>query len=292
MQELDQYTITDVALAQMSSTKDERLHEIMDAAVRHLHEFAREVDLKPRELFEGLRFLTEVGHKCTPHRQEFILLSEVLGLETVVNILNDLRPKEPGTRSSILGPFYVANSPPRRLGDSLNPSGNSEEIALYGRVTDSSGHAIPNATVEVWQTDEEGLYDVQRHDELDLRGCFHTDAEGRYYLRSIRPLGYSIPMDGPVGDLIRAQGRHGMRPAHVHFLVGAPGFRSITTAFYLQNDTYIESDTVFGVTESLNRRINDNDLSSPVPNLPSVKFDFTLVSASQSAECSKAEGRA
>ena len=289
MQELDQYTITDVALAQMSSTKDERLHEIMDAAVRHLHEFAREVDLKPHELFEGLRFLTEVGHKCTPHRQEFILLSEVLGLETVVNILNDLRPKEPGTRSSILGPFYVTNSPTLRLGDSLNPSGNSEEIALHGRVTDSSGRAIPNATVEVWQTDEEGLYDVQRHDELDLRGCFHTDAEGRYYLRSIRPLGYSIPMDGPVGDLIRAQGRHGMRPAHVHFLVGASGFRSTTTAFYLEDDTYIESDTVFGVTESLIRQIKQDDPSSPMPNLPSVKFDFTLGSVSESAECSKAE---
>jgi hydroxyquinol 1,2-dioxygenase len=292
MQELDQYTITDVALAQMSSTKDKRLHEILDAAVRHLHDFAREVDLKPHELFEGLRFLTEVGHRCTPHRQEFILLSEVLGLETVVNILNDLRPKEPGTRSSILGPFYVTNSPTLRLGDPLNPRGTNEEIALYGRVADFSGRAIPNATVEVWQTDEEGLYDVQRHDELDLRGCFRTDAEGRYYLRSIRPLGYSIPMDGPVGDLIRAQGRHGMRPAHVHFLVGAPGFRSITTAFYLQDDTYIESDTVFGVTESLIRQIKQDDPSSPMPNLPSVRFDFTLGSVSESAECSKAETRA
>jgi protocatechuate 3,4-dioxygenase beta subunit len=289
MQELDQYTITDVALAQMSSTKDKRLHELMDAAVRHLHEFAREVDLKPHELFEGLRFLTEVGHKCTPHRQEFILLSEVLGLETVVNILNDLRPKERATRSSILGPFYVGNAPELELGQSLSPDGKYKEIALYGRVTDSAGRAIKNAVVEVWQTDEEGLYDVQRHDELDLRGRFHTDAEGRYFLRSIRPLGYSIPMDGPVGDLIRAQGRHGMRPAHVHCLVGAPGFKDVTTAFYLRNDVYIDSDTVFGVTESLIREIEDHDPSSPLPDLPSVRFDFTLLTASQVAECSKAE---
>lgn len=289
MQELDQFTITDAALSQMASTKDQRLREIMDAAVRHLHEFAREVDLKPGELFDGLRFLTEVGHKCTPHRQEFVLLSEVLGLETVVNILNDLRPKDRGTRSSILGPFYVANAPDVELGKSLSANAESEEIALYGRVTDSTGRAIKNAVVEVWQTDEEGLYDVQRHDELDLRGRFHADAEGRYYLRSIRPLGYSIPLDGPVGDLIRAQGRHGMRPAHVHFMVSAPGFKEVTTAFYLRNDTYIDSDTVFGVTESLIREIKDHDPSSPLPDLPSVRFDFTLLTASQSAECDKAE---
>jgi protocatechuate 3,4-dioxygenase beta subunit len=289
MLELDQFTITEVALDQMAATKDRRLHEIMGAAVRHLHEFAREVDLKPHELFEGLRFLTEVGHKSTPHRQEFILLSEVLGLETVVNILNDLRPKERPTRSSILGPFYVANAPELELGKSLSPSGNHQEIALYGRVTDSAGRPIGNAVVEVWQTDEEGLYDVQRHDELDLRGRFHTDAEGRYYLRSIRPLGYSIPMDGPVGDLIRAQGRHGMRPAHVHFLVGAPGFKDVTTAFYLRNDIYIDSDTVFGVTESLIREIEDPDPSSPLPDLPGVNFDFTLLTANQAGERGQAE---
>jgi len=276
MQELDQHTITDVSLEQMSATRDRRFKELMDAAVRYLHAYAREVDLKPAELMAGLRFLTDVGQKCTPHRQEFILLSEVLGLETVVNILNDLRRNEPATRTSILGPFYVNDPPPLDLGQSLCPTVKGEEIALYGRVMDPTGKGIRNASVQIWQTDEEGLYDVQRHEELDLRGRFQTDTEGRYYLRTIRPLGYSIPMDGPVGDLIRAQGRHGMRPAHIHFLVTAPNYGGVTTAVYLRNDRYIESDTVFGVTESLIREIQEQDPSSPFPNLPGLKFDFTL----------------
>ena len=244
MRELDQHSITDVSLEQMSATRDRRFRELIDTAVRHLHDYAREVDLKPAELLAGLRFLTEVGQKCTAHRQEFILLSEVLGMETVVNTLNDLRRNERATRTSILGPFYVGDAPPLELGQSLCPHVKAPEIALYGRVMDTTGNGIPNATVEIWQTDAEGLYDVQTHEELDLRGRFHTDPEGRYYLRTVRPLGYSIPMDGPVGDLIRAQGRHGMRPAHIHFLVGAPSYCGVTTAVYLRNDRYIESDTV------------------------------------------------
>lgn len=276
MQELDQNTITDVSLEQMSTTRDQRFKELMDAAVRHLHCYAREVNLKPAELLAALRFLTEVGQKCTPHRQEFILLSEVLGLETVVNILNDMRGNERATRTSILGPFYVSDAPQLDLGQSLGPHVKGPEIGLYGRVTDTTGKGIPNASVEIWQTDEEGLYDVQRHTELDLRGRFHTDPEGRYYLRGVHPLGYSIPMDGPVGDLIRAQGRHGMRPAHIHFIVSAPNYCGVTTAVYLRNDRYIESDTVFGVTESLIRDIQEPDPSSPFPNLPSLRFDITL----------------
>ena len=276
MREIDQYTITDVSLDQMSTTGNQRFKQLMDALVRHLHDYAREVDLKPGELLTGLQFLTAVGQKCTPHRQEFILLSEVLGLETVVNIMNDLRGNGRATRTSILGPFHVDGAPPLELGQSLGPNLKGPEIALYGRVSDTSGKGIPNSTVEIWQTDEEGLYDVQRHEQLDLRGCFRTDGEGRYYLRSVHPLGYSIPTDGPVGDLIRAQGRHGMRPAHIHFIVGAPGYSTVTTAVYLGNDRYIESDTVFGVTESLMRDIQDPDPSSPFPDLAGLQFDFTL----------------
>ncbi|MDP9114922.1 MAG: hydroxyquinol 1,2-dioxygenase [Acidobacteriota bacterium] len=274
--ELDQYNITDVALDQMSDTPDQRLKEIMDEALRHMHAFARKVDLKPEELLKGLLFLTQVGQKCTPHRQEFILLSEVLGLETAVNILDDLRGNRRATRTSILGPFHVDEPPWLELGASLCPHVKGQEIALYGRVTDSAGAVLSDAVVEIWQTDEEGLYDVQRHEELDLRGRFRVDAQGRYFLRTIRPLGYSIPMDGPVGDLIRAQGRHGMRPAHIHFIVKAPQFRRVTTAVYLKNDQYIDSDTVFGVTASLIRDINLNDPDSPFPELASLRFDFTL----------------
>jgi protocatechuate 3,4-dioxygenase beta subunit len=248
----------------------------MEVVVRHVHEIAREVDLRPSELFAAMQFLTEVGQKCTPQRQEFMLLSEVLGLESVVNILDDLRTAERGTRTSILGPFYVSDPPLMELGQSLSPHEKDDQIGLYGMVKDSSGKPIQSASVEVWQTDEEGLYDVQRHDELDLRGRFLTDAQGRYYLKTIRPLGYSIPMDGPAGALVRSQHRHGMRPAHIHFRVTRPGYRDLITAVYLRSDKYTESDTVFGVTESLVRDIVDDDPHSPFPDLPALHFDFTL----------------
>jgi hydroxyquinol 1,2-dioxygenase len=279
MKELDQHSLTDAVLEQMSSTRDQRLKEVMEVVVRHVHEIAREVDLRPSELFAAMQFLTQVGQKCTPQRQEFLLLSEVLGLESVVNILDDVRTVERGTRTSILGPFYVSDPPPMALGQSLVPRDKDVQIGLYGTVRDSSGTPIPNASVEVWQTDEEGLYDVQRHEELDLRGRFLTDAQGRYYLKTIPALGYSIPMDGPVGVLVRAQHRHGMRPAHIHFRVTAPRYRDVITAVYLRSDKYIGSDTVFGDTESLIRDIVDRDPHSPFPELPALNFDFTLRSA-------------
>jgi hydroxyquinol 1,2-dioxygenase len=279
MQELDQHSITDAVLEQMSSTRDRRLKEVMDVVVRHVHEIAREVDLRPSELFAALQFLTEVGQKCTPQRQEFLILSAVLGLESVVNILDDVRTRERGTRTSIFGPFYLTDAPLMELGQSLSAHEKDEQIGLYGTVRDSSGKPIQNASVEIWQTDEDGMYDVQRQEELDLRGRFLTDAQGRYYLRTIRPKGYSIPMDGPTGALVRAQRRHGMRPAHIHYRLSAPGYRDLITALYLRSDKYIESDTAFGVTESLVRDVVDRDPHSPFPDLPALNFDFTLRSA-------------
>ena len=153
---------------------------------------------------------------------------------------------------------------------------------MYGRVTDSHGAPVANASVEIWQPDENGDYDLQREADLtDLRGTFHTDADGRYCARSVAPTGYMIPMDGPVGDMIRAQGRHGYRPAHIHFLVGKPGYREVVTALYLGNDVHIDSDTVFGVTESLVTAVKPNDSDSPIPNLPAIRFDFTLATAGE-----------
>ena len=153
-----------------------------------------------------------------------------------------------------MGPFYRQDSPVLKLGDTIvtKPT-NGQEVCLYGRVFNSAGQGVPNATVQVWQPDETGNYDLQKHDpsEMDLRGTFRTDADGRFYLRTIAPLGYMIPMDGPVGDMIRAQKRHGYRPAHIHFIIGAEGYREVVTALYLQGDEHIDSDTVFGVTASL-----------------------------------------
>jgi hydroxyquinol 1,2-dioxygenase len=280
MQELDQHSITDAVLEQMSSTKDRRLKEVMEVVVRHVHEIAREVDLRPSELFAAMQFLTDVGQTCTPQRQEFLILSAIVGLESVVNILDDVRTRERGTRTSIFGPFYVGGAPLMELGQSLSAYEHDGQIGLYGTVRDSSGKPIQNASVEIWQTDEDGLYDVQRqHEELDLRGRFLTDAQGRYYLKTIRPKGYSIPMDGPAGALVRAQQRHGMRPAHIHFRLSAPGYRDVITALYLRSDSYIDSDTAFGVTESLVRDIADHDPKSPFPDLPALNFDFILRSA-------------
>lgn len=255
----------------------------MAALVRHLHAFAREVDLTPDEWLEGVRFLTEVGQKCTPFRQEFILLSDTLGVSSLVNAMHDKRAMESSTKSSLLGPFYRQDAPVMRLGESIVSKSTAPEICVYGKVIDSSGRGIPNALVQVWEPDETGNYDLQKHDPsvMDLRGCFRTDSEARYYFRAVCPLGYMIPMDGPVGKMIQAQRRHGYRPAHIHFLIGAPGYREVVTALYISGDDHIDSDTVFGVTESLITSVKQNDSSSPMPNLPSLHYDFQLAAASK-----------
>ena len=281
MTAVDQNTITDSALEQMSGTPDARLKTVMSALVRHLHAFAREVDLKPDEWIEGITFLTAVGQTCTPHRQEFILLSDTLGLSALVNSLHDGRALEASTKSSLLGPFYRQDSPEKKLGETIANHPNTPEIVVYGRVADPAGHGVANASVEVWQPDENGDYDLQKQDAsvMDLRAKFHTDSEGRYYLRTIMPTGYMIPMDGPVGDMIRAQARHGHRPAHIHFLVSAPGYREVVTALSVAGDDHIDSDTVFGVTDSLIRSPKMNDARSPIKGLPTLEFDFQLASA-------------
>jgi len=279
---VDQNTITDVALEQMSTTANPRLKQIMDSLVRHLHDFAREVDLKPEEWLEGIKFLTAVGQTCTPNRQEFILLSDTLGLSSLITSLHDERTRDSSsTTASLLGPFYRQSSPQKALGDSIVANPGVAEIAVYGRVTDAQGRGIPNASVEIWQTDDEGVYDLQKEADLvDARGQFHADAEGRYWLRTVTPLGYLIPMDGPVGDMIRAQKRHGYRPGHIHFLISAPGYREVITALYMGYDDHIGSDTVFGVRAPLVVKIDEKDPKCPIPGLKSIHFDFQLAAAS------------
>jgi len=281
MRAINEQTITDVAIEQMSTTPNPRLKRIMESLVRHLHSFAREADLTPQEWLDGIKFLTAVGQKCTAHRQEFILLSDTLGLSSLINALHDKRTTDAATKSSLLGPFYRQDAPMKQLGDSIIFENQGTEVAFYGRVIDANGRGIPNALVQVWEPDETGNYDLQRLDPsvMDLRGCFHADAEGKYYFRGVCPLGYMIPMDGPVGDMIRAQKRHGYRPAHIHFVIGAPGYRELVTALYVAGDSHIDSDTVFGVDESLIVTLNKTDRSSPLPNLPSIHFDFRLAAA-------------
>ncbi|HEY3849211.1 MAG TPA: dioxygenase [Acetobacteraceae bacterium] len=280
MQDLDEFTATDAALAQLAATPNQRLKEIGDAAVRHLHAFAREVNLTPEEWLAGIQFLTDVGKACTPVRQEFILLSDVLGLSAVVSALHDKKARELGSQSSLLGPFYREGAPELPLGASIAAHPTVEEIVCYGRVTGNDDKPIASALIQVWQTSEHGLYDLQTLglDGTDLRANFRTDAQGGYHFRTVRPLGYSIPMDGPVGAMVRAQKRHGFRPSHIHFLIGGEGFRELVTALYFGDDEHIDSDTVFGVSGSLVVEAKQ-DPDSPIPGLRAVRYDFRLAAA-------------
>ncbi len=284
MADLNEFTITDAALAQMATTANPRLKQIMDAAVRHLHAFVREVELTPAEWIEGLQFLTAVGQACTPVRQEFILLSDVLGVSAVVNALHDRKAKELGSQSSLLGPFFREGAPELPMGAHIVEKPTAETIVIHGQITGTDGAPIPNALIQVWQTSEHGLYDLQERDgsQMDMRGNFRTGADGRYHFRTVRPLGYSIPMDGPVGALVQAQGRHGNRPSHIHMLIGAGGYRELVTALYFGDDAYIDSDTVFGVSASLVVAASA-DPASPVKGARAVKYDFQLAKADPGA---------
>ena len=279
MQDLDVNGVTEAVIEQMATTPDPRLRQIMEAAVRHLHAFAREVDLTPDEWLKGIAFMTAVGQACTPYRQEFILLSDVIGLSRLVNVMHDAKGREEvGTETSLLGPFFREGAPQIALGESLARVAEGPEIMIYGQVTDSAGRGVPHAVMDVWQTNAEGHYDLQAHapDVMDMRGQLRCDAEGRFHFRTVRPLGYSIPMDGPVGDLVKRQARHGFRPAHIHILVAAPGHRDLVTALYFADDEHVDSDTVFGVSSSLviSPRLDLPD--APQSGMPSIRYDFTL----------------
>lgn len=273
-------SVTEAVLEQMQGTEDERLKTIVQSAIRHLHAFAREVNLTPGEWLKAIEFLTRVGQTCTATRQEFILLSDVVGLSTLVNTLHDSTAREAATATSLLGPFFREDAPSLPSGAQISKRDKSEEILMWGTVRSAAGAAIPNARLMVWQTSSSGAYDLQEGDgsAIDYRGTFRTDAAGKYHFRTVRPLGYSIPMDGPVGDLVQAQRREGCRPAHIHFLISAPGFRELVTALYFP-DRYLESDVVFGASPDLVVQEKIGDPGAPDGNLPSVRFDFTLAGA-------------
>jgi protocatechuate 3,4-dioxygenase beta subunit len=290
MRELTPETITDAVLEQMASTSDPRLKEVMAAAVKHLHAFAREVNLTPAEWLKGIEFMTAVGKMCSPERQEFILLSDTLGLSALVNGLHDRTAIEEATHTSLLGPFFRENAPKLEAGAQIaNTVAPGTEVALWGKVTNVRGEALANAQVSVWQTGADGLYDIQVDASgTDYRGVFATDAQGHYALRTVRPLGYSIPLDGPVGKLVKDQGRHGMRPAHIHFLVSAPGYRELVTALYVKGDAHIADDVVFGSSADLVAELKQDDPACPLKGIPSLRFDVTL---SREGVADRATGR-
>jgi catechol 1,2-dioxygenase/hydroxyquinol 1,2-dioxygenase len=289
MREYTPETITDAVIEQMASTSDPRMKQIMESAVRHVHAFAREVSLTPAEWLKGIEFLTKVGQMCTPARQEFILLSDTLGLSALVNIMHDKTKMEAATGASLLGPFFRENAPQFAPGAQIAKEANGNEIALYGRITNAAGAPLEGAQVTVWQTAADGRYDIQKDAAtMDCRGVFRSDGDGRYLIRTVRPLGYYIPMDGPVGGMVQAQKRHGMRPAHIHFLISAPGHRELVTALYVAGDAHLEDDVVFGASGDLVAEIKEHDPNAPITGMPSIHFDFSL---SRETEADRRGGR-
>jgi hydroxyquinol 1,2-dioxygenase len=232
---------------------DPRLREILTSLVRHLHAFAREVELTIPEWERAIDFLTRVGHKCDDERQEFILLSDVLGMSMLVETISN-RKFGVATESTVLGPFHVVESPPLPLGANIDHVGTGTPCVVTGRVVSVDGSVLPGAQLDVWQANDQGFYDVQQPDvqpRANGRGLFTADENGEFWFRTIVPSHYPIPTDGPVGELLIATGRHAFRPAHIHFIVTAPGHRPLTTHIFVAGSKYIESDTVFAVKKSL-----------------------------------------
>jgi protocatechuate 3,4-dioxygenase beta subunit len=276
----------------LGADTDPRLREIMTALVQHVHDFVKDVQLTEEEWEHGIEFLTRTGRTCSEVRQEFILLSDVLGVSMLVETINH-RAFGHATEQTVLGPFHMVESPQRELGDTIALDGAGEPCLVTGRVTSSDGSPLAGATVDVWQANAEGFYDVQQPDvqpERNLRGLFTTDDDGRFWFRSIVPRYYPIPNDGPVGDLLAATGRHPNRPAHVHFIVLADGHAPVTTHLFVDGTPYIDSDVVFGVKESLIREfplvddpVRARQLGFDNP-FRTVHFDVTLLPAADRSE--------
>lgn len=252
MRNLDQNTITEAVLTRHANTENPRLKTIMSSLVTHLHAFAREVELTEDEWFKGIEFLTRCGHITDDKRQEFILLSDLLGLSMLTVAMNNDKPAG-CTEATLLGPFHVEDTPHYALGADISNGARGIPCLVRGTVCGIDGQAVPNAHIDVWQSDAEGLYDVQ-HADIDHaqgRGILNADSEGRYHFRSILAVPYAVPNDGPVGELLKAVGRHPWRPAHLHFLIKADGYETLITHVFRSDDPYLDSDAVFGVRQSL-----------------------------------------
>ena len=261
-----------IALAQavvdrMGDCPEPRFKEVMSALVRHVHAFALEVDLEPDEWMGAIEFLTKAGQMCTDKRQEFILLSDTLGLSMLVVALDQARGERaaraqgkggavaptPATEATVQGPFYWPDSPEFQLGDDITAGAPGEPAYHSGRVTDTAGQPIAGCWVDIWSGDGEGMYDMQYGEAagMRLRGRLRTDAEGRYRFWAIKPSYYPVPDDGPVGGMLRRMGRHPNRPGHIHMMVYAAGYQKLTTHLFVSDSPYLDSDVVFGVRDSL-----------------------------------------
>ena len=252
MSEFNEKSITAAVLARMDQCEDARFKQVMTSLITHLHDFVREVKLTEAEWIGAIQFLTAVGKTCSDKRQEFILLSDTLGVSILVITLNN--PAAGGTTdSTVLGPYYWEGAPELPAGANLAVDVKGEPAFYSGRVLSSDGKPIAGALLDVWSGDGEGTYDMQMEGDVGMkaRGRLRTDAEGRYSFRSIKPEYYPVPTDGPVGIMLNKMGRHPMRPGHIHMIVSAPGHHAITTHLFAAGSKYLDSDAVFGVKDSL-----------------------------------------
>ena len=277
--------ITHNVLDSMAHAPDPRLKQVMSSLVSHLHSFIREVELTQEEWALGIQFLTRTGLMCDEKRQEFILLSDITGVTMLVDAINHRLPGG-ATESTIFGPFYREGAAELPMGATISKDGRGEPVVVTGRVLSTSGIPIPDAQLDVWETDENGLYEQQdpEQPEMNLRGKFRTDSEGRYCFVGIKPVSYAIPDDGPVGQLLRTLGRHPFRPAHIHLLISADGFAPVTTHLFVKGDPYLDSDAVFGTKDSLVvdfiRHDSEEEAASYHVTAPfyRVEYDFVLKS--------------
>lgn len=237
----------------MADNISPRTREVMASLVKHLHAFIKDVRISQKEWETAIRFLTDTGKICSQERQEFILLSDTLGVSMLVDAINNRRQMG-ATENTVLGPFYVAGAPRRAMGDRITLDGKGESCIFEGTVVDLEGRAVEGAIVDVWSDNAEGFYDVQQPDiqpKWNNRGTFETGADGRYRFIGIKPVSYPIPDDGPVGQMLKQLGRHPYRPAHMHYMVTANGYQKIVTHTFVGDDDYLSSDAVFGVKATL-----------------------------------------
>jgi hydroxyquinol 1,2-dioxygenase len=251
MAEQDKLTITRAAIGRLAHAKDARFRRVMTSLIRHLHDFARDVDLTEEEWMAAIGFLTDTGKMCTGKRQEFILLSDTLGVSMLTVMLAQARGGKGATEATVQGPFFWEGAPEMALGSDIANGVVGEPAYYSGRVLDAKGKPLGGAVIDVWSVDAGGLYDMQTGETMRARAKLRTDRDGRYSFWSVRPADYPVPTDGPVGRMLRAMGRHAMRPAHMHFMVRAEGHRPLITHVFDSRSKYLDSDAVFGVRDSL-----------------------------------------
>lgn len=283
-----EFTITDEAIARMHP-KDERFGVVMTSLIRHLHNFVRDVELTGEEWMTAIEFLTKAGQICTDKRQEFILMSDTLGVSILVDAINNRFPNG-ATEQTVLGPYYWQGAPELPMGSDLAKGIVGEPCFYSGKMLTLEGQPLAGALLDIWSGDGEGNYDMQlESEEMRARGRLTTGADGKYWFRSIKPFFYPVPTDGPVGAMLEALGRHPNRPGHIHFIVSAPDYKTVITHLFPSDTPYLDSDAVFGVKDSLVVDFKRHEPGiAPTGEQVTVPFwtceyDFRLVKADKTA---------